>query len=243
MSARKIIPVGTPFERLTVTGDGGRVEYGTQGVRVSMSQCVCACGNEVTVSNASLRRGGTKSCGCLNREATIARNIARATHGQSRHGSATTEYKTWRNIIARTTNTDISDWQNYGGRGITVCERWLESFENFYADMGPKPSPSYSIDRINNDGHYSPENCRWTTKIEQSNNQRNSVRFTFYGLDKTVAEWYKITLVPRAAIHKRLHRGWSTRFAFWAPSGSTLAELQVRYPHHNSFGLGSMDSI
>lgn len=100
-------------------------------------------------------------------------------------------YHTWYSMVARCQNPRAQSYHNYGGRGITVCDRWLESFENFYADMGDRPTPGHSIDRINNDGPYSPENCRWATWEEQANNRRNTVWIEFQGERLSAAQWRK----------------------------------------------------
>jgi hypothetical protein len=96
-------------------------------------------------------------------------------HGDSRAAGSTSEYASWERIIQRSTNPRMHNWKYYGGRGITVCDRWRNSFENFLADMGRKPSPRLSIDRINNDGNYEPGNCRWATQKEQIANRRRTI--------------------------------------------------------------------
>jgi len=114
------------------------------------------------------------------------------------------------------TKTNTS-YHNYGGRGIRVCKRWLDSFENFFADMGLKPSPKHSIDRIENDGDYTPSNCRWATKKDQSNNRRSNVRLTHKGKTQTIAQWADELKMSRVAIAKRIRNGWATEKALETP--------------------------
>lgn len=127
--------------------------------------CRCDCGNVAIVRRSCLRRGATKSCGCLQRELIVDRS---RTHGLV----ATPEYHSWNGMKARCTNPKGKDWNRYGGRGIRVCDRWLNSFENFLADMGRRPGPGYSIERKENDGNYEPGNCCWATAKDQAKNRR-----------------------------------------------------------------------
>lgn len=128
--------------------------------------CKCDCGNIISVQSSSLNTGATKSCGCLQKE-SIAR--IRTTHGQT----GTTEYSSWKNMKNRCTNSRNKRYIDYGGRGIKVCSEWLDSFETFLKDMGPKPTYEHTLERNNNDGNYEPSNCRWATKLEQASNKRN----------------------------------------------------------------------
>jgi len=126
--------------------------------------CLCDCGKEVVVRGESLYRGETKSCGCLRDEMSGARVAKHRDTGSP-------EFTAWARMRQRCVNPKRPDYRNYGGRGITVCERW-NSFENFLADMGRKPSPAHSLDRINNEGNYEPSNCQWATLLQQNSNRR-----------------------------------------------------------------------
>jgi hypothetical protein len=147
------------FGRWTVIG---RAETRLGKVRW---MCVCECGERRTVSATSLVQGTSKSCGCLKREAPPWNK----THGESRYSSA--EYQVWVAMRQRCLNRKCRAYGRYGGRGITICARWLESFEAFLADVGRKPSARHSLDRINNNGDYEPSNCRWATPAQQNRNR------------------------------------------------------------------------
>ncbi len=129
--------------------------------------CACDCGTEAIVRAEYLRAGDTKSCGCLNQHR---RRQAFMTHGLSKAGRGS-GYTCWVSMKGRCLNPNYRQFSIYGGRGITVCEQWLK-FENFIADMGPRPTPRHTIDRINSNGNYEPSNCRWATPIQQGRNRR-----------------------------------------------------------------------
>lgn len=171
--------------------------------------CKCDCGSLLSVSTHRLF-SGQMSCGCNNR-------------GRTMHGlSHTTEYRIWKHMIARCEYEGDAAFRNYGGRGICVCERW-HSFENFYSDMGQKPSPKHSIDRIDNDGPYSPENCRWVTAITQANNTRRNRIVIIDGESMTVAQASRKFGVNQSAALARLYGGWSDEAAFKIPVRATKA--------------------
>jgi hypothetical protein len=121
------------------------------------------------------------------------------------------EYRAWVHIHSRCTDSNASDYPRYGGRGIMVCERW-DSFENFLADMGPRPSAKHSIDRINNDGNYEPGNCQWATTIEQANNKRSNRRVTIGGQNKTVAEHARDAGIHYGVLWEHIEKGWPPEF-------------------------------
>lgn len=139
---------------------------------------LCDCGTTRVLMATSLRQGDTKSCGCSRlKHRPETRRFTTQTHGEcvrANVGRSSAEYTTWRNMKRRCTDDARPEWKNYGGRGIKVCAAWDESFEAFLADMGRRPSPKHTIDRINNDGDYEPGNCRWVTRLEQNYNTRST---------------------------------------------------------------------
>lgn len=164
--------------------------------------CQCDCGNTTSAVGSSLRRGKTVSCGCRQRETGPEHN--------TKHGMADRipEYYIWNTMRGRCMNPRNAKYPRYGGRGIRVCAAWND-FARFYADMGPRPTPRHSIDRIDNDGPYSPENCRWATISEQSNNRRSNLWLTHAGRTQRPAEWAAELGIDVKIIYRRMHRGWS----------------------------------
>lgn len=220
---------GDRFGRLVVVERAANA-----GTGHALYACQCDCGHAIIVRGVSFVSGNTTSCGCYHREAASGR--AR-THGMSGgalgHTGRAPEYQAWAAMLRRCYTTTRADYENYGGRGISVCDRWRESFENFYADMGPRPSPKHSLDRINNDGNYEPSNCRWTTPDVQARNTRTNVNLTFNGKTQTISEWTRELGFERETLRRRIALGWPVEDAFTTPADlksakRKSAELRAR---------------
>ena len=163
--------VGKRFGRLTVCGEAPPRVWQSPKRRVVKRhfECICDCASASLVGMENLRSGLTRSCGCLHEE-TIAKG--RHKHGDARKKARAPEYAVWANMIGRCERPSVQRFKHYGGRGITVCRRWRDSYEAFLSDMGRKPTPKHSIDRIDVNGNYEPGNCRWATSAQQRANQR-----------------------------------------------------------------------
>jgi len=161
--------------------------------------CRCDCGAEVMVMSGHLNLSNTTSCGCALRDVLIDRNTS--------HGSTgTPEHEAWRNLKERCGNPNCREYKDYGGRGISVCERWAD-FSMFFADMGLKPSPIHSIDRIDVNGNYEPNNCRWATPKEQSLNRRSNVIVSYGGAKIPLSQAVELMGGSKStykAVHKRM---------------------------------------
>lgn len=163
--------------------------------------CQCDCGKTLSVNGDALRSGNTKSCGCLMVEVVKVSGNKNKTHGMTR----SPEYRTWCSMKTRCYKEDYPSYPNYGGRGIKVCDRWLESFENFFSDMGKRPANA-SLDRIDNSKGYDPDNCRWATTIEQANNKRNNNLHLFRGSLVSLSRIAAITGISQPTLWSRLNR-------------------------------------
>lgn len=192
---RMINMTGRRFSRLVVQSYFGKVCDKTAWV------CKCDCGQVKNVIGTALRSGGTKSCGCLARQATSERS---KTHGMR----DTPEYAAWCSMKCRCARD-----AGYAGRGISVCKEWSDSFVVFIRDMGQRPDDSMSIDRIDNDGNYEPSNCRWASRTTQQNNRRSNRRLVIDGKSRTLAEWVAVSGTSRQQIRSRLRRGWQSKEA------------------------------
>ena len=160
--------------------------------------CLCSCGATAKVAIDKLRSGHTTSCGHKRVDILKARSTS---HGQAKRGATSPEYRVWRSAIGRCTNPTNAAWGRYGGRGITVCPEWA-TFEQFYADMGPRPEGT-SLDRIDNDRGYAPDNCRWATSKEQQNNRRSNVHVTIDGVTRTLKQWAEHFGISYAVVKER----------------------------------------
>lgn len=191
-----------PIERVMSTTKGGRKVY--------KWRCVCDCGNETQVVISDLKRGKTKSCGCLNREIVSKTSMK---HGMSK----TIEFNIWRGIKQRCNNKKCSTYKYYGNLGVKICDRWLNSFENFYKDMGDIPSKNHSIDRIDVNGDYSPENCRWSDSKTQSRNKKFNHNVTFNNETMCIAAWAEKLSIKYSTLSDRILRGWTIEKALTTP--------------------------
>jgi hypothetical protein len=180
-------------------------------------QCVCDCGASSVATRYNLLNGNTTSCGCFYAENM--RAGLRRTHGEAQ-GDGTSEFIIWSGIIQRCESPTAQAYARYGGRGIRVCEEWRgpDGFARFVADVGRRPSPDHSIDRIDNDGNYEPGNVRWATRQEQAENRRSSRKLTHAGETLTITEWARRTGLSQSGIARRLDAGWTVERALTQPS-------------------------
>jgi hypothetical protein len=186
--------IGQVHYDLTVVEYAGRDKSGKHQWR-----CLCKCGKSCVVLGSSLT-GNTKSCGCRVK-----------THGMT----LSPEYQAWRTAKRRCIEPSCASFKDYGGRGITMCDRWLNSFENFYADLGPRPlgPRRYSLERIDNDGPYEPSNCKWATLEEQNSNRRSSRLLEVGCFVGTLTQWCAIYDLKDYVVRRKLANGLSPQMA------------------------------
>lgn len=204
---------GQKFGKLTV------ISYAETRNRKPFWHCLCDCGTLKKLRSDHFQSGNTTSCGCAHIQACkeFPKHI---THGKGH----TPEYKIYHKIKQRCHNPNNPSYKNYGGRGIIMCERWYQSFPSFLEDMGTRPSPNHTIERVNNDGLYDPQNCIWATRKVQSRNQRKTIRLIIHNKQASLMEWAEIADIPPHAIRARLMRGWDAEKAVFTP-------LEPKYQH------------
>lgn len=177
--------------------------------------CNCDCGTVGFVAKGyNVRKGFTKSCGCA-RAIFVSRN--RAVHGDSRRSGKAPEFDAWARMLYRCFNPNSKNYKDYGGRGITVCAEWTDSYEAFLAHIGRRPSAAHQLDRIQNSGNYEPGNIRWATRKEQCRNRRSSRMITAFGATRTMAEWVERTGIDQPTLWQRLKRGWTVERSLSTP--------------------------
>jgi len=198
---------GERFERLLVTGRAPSRKSSPYW------NCICDCGNEREVLNYNLVIGKTRSCGCIKKK--------------EKSISHTRIYSIWAHVKNRCLNSNNDRYSSYGGRGITICDKWL-SFSGFYEDMKDGYSDDLSIDRIDNDKGYSKENCRWATDEQQAYNRRNTLMLTFNNKTKTLNEFAKMFNINKEALRGRIRRGWSIEEALTSPARKGITGLAYR---------------
>lgn len=195
---------GRKFNRITVLK---RVENRGKNPRYL---CLCSCGNYKVIRGDAILCGETKSCGCYSKEKLFIRNL--------KHGLIEIpEYHVWLGMKQRCFNVKTEQYKNYGARGITVCKRWLDSFDNFINDMGRKPTSKHTLERIDVNGNYTYFNCKWATMKEQSNNKTNNRILEYKGVQKTLMQWMSELNLKYTTVLYRLNKGWSIEDAFNKP--------------------------
>lgn len=209
------MPSVRPILDLTGQRFGRLVAVERLEARYAYWLCKCDCGQTKRVRLSHLRSGATTSCGCY--------GLERSTQSATKHGmNRTRTHNIWSLMLQRCRDPGCTIWPYYGGRGISVCERWLK-FENFLADMGVCPD-GLTLERENTDGNYEPKNCRWATKVEQARNKRNNHVLTYQGESLCIAAWAERLGVSRNLLYSRINKGWSVERAFTEPSNRRGAQ-------------------
>lgn len=211
MSVRLPMPVGSIFGLYTVIDPTPASDHKN---RLSYL-CRCSCGTEKYVNASNLRRGRTFGCGCE-------RNIQTSNRSKSHGQSKTPLYAVWLQAKYRCRNPRHKQYEDYGGRGINICESWFNSFEAFKEDMGEPPFDGAMLERVDNSKGYTPSNCIWATRTQQNRNRRNTRLFEFNGVSMVLAEWAKKLSINQKTLVSRLYGyGWSVEKAFTTPVGET----------------------
>lgn len=211
--------VGKKFSRLLVLSAGPK-----QKKKTVRWVCSCDCGSVVLVSGSSLVSGHTRSCGCLQRQQASKQATEMGASNKTHGKTATPEWMIWRGMRLRCYDTAQPAYPNYGGRGIKVCDRWT-AFENFFADMGERPTEKHSLDRIDCDGDYTPTNCRWATNKQQQRNRRNNIRVEYNGEVKCLSEWAELYGLKQVIVWNRyVCSRWSIHRTLTIPLAKTTQQ-------------------
>lgn len=180
-----------------------------KSIRVSKTCAICGLSFVVGQYEATTAKYCSNAC----------RVASYRTHGESYAGRKSPEYTAWTNLKIRCLNSRAQNYPRYGGRGITVCDRWRDSYENFLADVGRRPSPDHSIERVDTNGHYEPGNVRWALRTEQARNRRTTRLLTLDGATRPLVEWAEVIGIPQHCLGERLRKGWDVARALTTPLG------------------------
>jgi len=202
---------------LSVIGRAPDALIGIKKDKHVMWNCLCDCGKLKSISGARIRSGITKSCGCLKKLLTSERKSKR---------TGMKEYGIWCSMINRCNDKNVKSYHRYGGRGIKVCDRW-NNFDIFISDMGLRPSIHHSIDRIDNDGFYNKDNCRWVTMKEQNNNRSNNRIIIYGGKSKTLQQWADDIGINQSSLRTRLEL-WPIEKALTSPKKSKISYSEAQ---------------
>jgi AraC-like DNA-binding protein len=232
------IKVGDIFGELTVFDLTAGVRK--KGDKKYLAICKCSCGAEHSTERHNLLTGNTTRCQSCARKK---RGESNKRHGHSPSAGSKLEvscYTRWQAMKARCNNPNDTRWLDYGGRGISVCAAWMESYDNFLSDMGLLPSLAHQIDRINNGGNYEPSNCRWALRKENSNNKRNNRVIAAFGESKTLQQWAEFSGVSAPTIARRLGYGWTFENAVSVSADNSKKPPKYKTPDGEFFSLSQV---
>lgn len=218
-NGRPTVSLGHEYGRLTVLAG----PFKSDGRGPWMVSCRCECGADKIAQFKLIANGHVQSCGCLGPEKAAQRNRDRTKHGHATSAERPTPtYRSWCSIKTRCLNPNTEGYAKYGARGIDICERWRDSFDNFLADMGPRPSLAHTVDRRKGNLGYFPGNCRWATKREQAENRKTTVWLEHDGATKTLTQLAREAGMSAGTLHSRLEMGWTLEVAISTPVKSRL---------------------
>lgn len=203
--------IGQRFGRLEPIQYLGRKSHSSHWL------CRCDCGSETKALSSSLKTGQILSCGCYRRERMSKLTFKHGERGADLRSEITDEYRCWSRMLDRCDRPTEPTYKWYGGKGVTVCQRWRDNFGDFLADVGRKPTKRHSLDRIDSSGNYEPGNCRWATWNEQARNRSNNRRIVFRGREMTLVEAAEVAGIPYKTVKGRLQHKWTVDEALSVP--------------------------